>query len=279
MINDIILPEIPATWEQWVLLSDTHCGSSCGLNPWPSNPIQEILWQYYMECRTWFGPRPDRLLFNGDATEGIVKFLDSEDPKANSQIEKYCEAIVHWGPLKEYIIITGTGVHNEAAYQNFEYFIADRIKNKHRKYYGEDVEVSVYHKLKRRVNGWFRILARHHINPSRIPQYRATPALREQILHILDEAATAQHENKKAEWAHLTVFGHTHYALNVNHVFGSVLILPGWKTDGAKYGQQKYMGNVQLGVYKLVVSGKEEQEWGLYPHIRPASLISEWEDK
>lgn len=279
MINDAVLPEIPADWEQWVLISDTHSGSACGLNPWPTNPIQEELWQYYKQCRKWFGPRPDRVLFNGDGTEGVVKFLDYEDPKIATQIEKYCEAIVLWGPLKEYILITGTGVHSEIKYQNFEEHIKDRIFRKHYEYYGEPIEVNVYHKLKRRVNGWFRVLARHYINPSRIPQYRATPALREQILHVLDEAASAEYNSKKAAWAHLTIFGHAHYALSIQHVYGTVLILPAWKAEGTKHGQQKYMGNVQLGIYKLVISGKDKQQWGLYPQVRPASLQSAWEDK
>lgn len=265
--------------QTWCLIADIHTGSPVGLNPYPTNIIQEKLLDRYIDAIGWFDDRPDVVCCVGDISEGIDPKLDVEDPSIASQFIKASELLAMWRPKSEYIIITGTKTHTHVMHQELEPLLIAQIENTHRKLYNEEIKVTVRRKLNTTINDYFFFSCRHFINTSIIFHGRTTPVVRAQMWDILNGALKAFQEESPVRWPDLLAFGHAHYYDFHRNAWGATLVLPSWKAKGDKFGDEICSGHIDLGVTKIQIGDTREDGWTEETKLYNAGVVSRLESR
>ena len=112
-----------------VIVSDLHCGNAAGLAPFAKNNTQKQLLSRWEDCIAQFGARPDILICNGDAVDGLqIKGQGrGDDDWMPSQIMDAANLLQMW-KAKRTIIVAGTGYHvRGGASVDFEEMLANQL--------------------------------------------------------------------------------------------------------------------------------------------------------
>lgn len=248
-----------------VFISDLHCGSHVGLRSDPQNATQRGLLARYAETIAMFGKKPDVLVLNGDASDG--QHLDSDMQTTNIpwQIEEAEELLMMWQP-KSIVIVEGTAFHTGDTVA-FEKFLAGYVARR-------GTKTTYCIKFRARVNGWFKLQARHKVGRSMVPYGVHTAPAREQTNQVLNAAIEARHKREPLSWPHLSVFGHVHYWSYAETAQGAVVTLPAWKAIGDRYGDKECSGRVDIGAFQIFVQPTEQGGWTWERRLYPSRLES-----
>jgi len=251
---------------RWLLTGDLHVGARTAPTMNPEEPEQVKMLACWRNAIEWFGPPPDVVLVNGDSIDGEdKKGKDNRNPNLFEQAEDAAALLHMWGATSEYIIITGSGYHEDADGHQFSRAVVDKLtilceqaaNGKTR----DAVKVSWHQKMTTTVNGWFRLSARHKIGRSSVPYGATTPQARSKMWNVLNEAIRSDEDDKPAKWPHLLVFSHVHYRNYHEDDFGAVCSLPCWQDIGTRFGNEQCDGHISLGCARLTVEAVKEEGW------------------
>jgi hypothetical protein len=238
-----------------VIISDLHCGSEAGMTPLAGNKTQAQLYNRYADCIQHFGGRPDLLVVNGDAVDGLqLKGRGRGDSDwASKQIMDAATLISMW-KARRVAIVAGTPYHTRAATSvDFDEILAHQLKAEY------------YRKLNLTACGWFRLQCRHKINSSSIPHGRFTAPARSKAWGVLNAAQSG------GRAPHLCVFSHVHYWTYAEDAFGATMTTPAWQAIGSMYGDTACDGHVDVGAVQLVVGKSEKDGWTWQKRLYPAA--------
>lgn len=229
---------------QIVIISDLHVGSAVGLTPSPQNAVQKGLIERYEDCIKHLG-KPDLLIVNGDATDGlqIKGGMRDDDDWIPSQIDHAAQLVSMW-KAKEVFVVGGTPYHVSAmsGKVDFEEILAHRIRAKFQ------------NKLDMVLGGWFRLMCRHKIGSSSIPHGRFTPQARSRMWSILNSAVDGERP------PHLSIFSHVHFFSYCEDFMGASMTTPAWSALGSAFGDS-LDGHCDVGAVKITVKGKDDWRW------------------
>ena len=238
-----------------VIVSDLHCGSEAGLAPFARNKTQAQLYNRWADCIEHFGQRPDILIVNGDAVDGLqLKGRGKGDSDwASKQIMDAATLISMWR-AKRTILVSGTAYHTRAAQSvDFEEILANQLRAEY------------FAKLNLTVAGWFRLQCRHKIGGSGIPHGRFTAQSRSKAWGVMNAAQAG------GKPPHLSVFSHVHYWSYAEDAFGATMTTPAWQGLGGLYGSTMCDGHVDVGAVQLTVGKTEAEGWSWAKRLYPAA--------
>ena len=238
-----------------VIVSDLHCGSEAGLAPFATNKTQAQLYNRWADCIQHFGARPDLLIVNGDAVDGLqLKGRGRGDSDwASKQIMDAATLLNMW-LAKRICMVSGTGYHTRAAQTvDFEEILANQLRAEY------------HYKLNLEVSGWFRLQCRHKIGGSGIPHGRFTAQSRSKAWGVMNAAQAG------GKPPHLSVFSHVHYWSYAEDAFGATMTTPAWQGLGGYFGSTSCDGHVDVGACEIRVGKKEAEGWSWQKRLYPAA--------
>jgi hypothetical protein len=266
--------------QTWVLLADTHNGSTTGLTAAPQSRTQERLLERWRDAIAWFGPAPDVVVLNGDGIDGADrKSHDVVTPDMHKQAEDCAECLLMWGARREYIIVGGTGYHTEADGQELDRLVVGALVEKLRDAGNTETLVTYRRKLKTTINDWFRLEMRHKISRSGVPHGRSTSQMRAKYWQVIGAALKSSQGRHPAHWPHLTVYAHVHYYNWQEDAYGAVCSLPAWQALGGKYGEKEMDGHCDVGALRLTIGAKEEDGWERHYRLYLPALVERTEKR
>jgi hypothetical protein len=242
-----------------VVVSDLHCGSEVALRSKPANKTQEGLKAAWKDSIKWVEVRPDLLIVNGDANDGQDrKGLSIKENDVPWQIEEAEELVKMWNP-KQVAVVEGSAYHTGDTVQ-YERFLAGYLDR-------EGIPATFHTKFRAKINGWFKLQARHKVGRSVVPWGIHTAPSRSQTNQVINAAIEAKSKGAPIDWPHLSIFSHVHYWSYSESAQGAVMTTPCWKAIGDRYGDTQCDGHVDVGVVHITVGNKGEWSWRkrLYP--------------
>jgi len=242
-----------------VVVSDLHCGSEVALRNHPVNVTQKKLLAAWKDSIEWVGVEPDLLIVNGDANDGQDrKGLSIKENDVPWQIEEAEALIKMWNP-KQVVIVEGSAYHTGDTVQ-YERFLAGYLSR-------QGIPTKFYIKFNVRINGWFKLQARHKIGRSVVPWGIHTAPSRSQTNQVINAAVEARQEGEIVDWPSLSIFSHVHYWSYSESAQGAAMTTPCWKALGDAYGSRECDGHIDIGVVHITVGNKGEWSWRkkLYP--------------
>lgn len=238
-----------------VIVSDLHCGSEAGITPLASNQIQRQLYNRWADCIEHLGGKPDLLVCNGDAVDGLQskgRGQGDSDWMAR-QIDHAAMLLSEWN-AKQICIVSGTAYHTRAAASvDFEELLAMQLKCRYER------------KLNIEAHGWFRLQCRHKIGGSGIPHGRFTAPNRSKAWGVMNAAQAG------GKPPHLSVFSHVHYWGYSEDAFGATMTTPAWQAIGNVYGDTACDGHVDVGAVQLRVGKTQAEGWSWQKRLYPAA--------
>lgn len=251
---------IKPAYKRIVLIGDLHVGSGVGLTMTPHNKVQKKLLELYKsDIVDW--QKPDILVINGDAVDGPQtknKGKGQTELNLNAQDQDAANLIALW-KAKEIFIVSGSEYHTGE--DEHEENLGNLLRTAGNK-------VTFVDKLHVRINGWFKIQARHFIPPSKVPYSRTTASAREAVSEILNAYASG------GRAANLLIFSHVHYYTVVKDDITAAITLPCWQAVGSKFGDKKCSGRVVLGCIQLHIAPTKEGGWRWDEKLHKAGLVS-----
>jgi len=217
-----------------LFLGDLHCGSRVGLNPFPDNETQKVLWQKWLDMIKWAG-KVDAVVCNGDAIDGKAK----NDP-TQTEPDRLNQAKLAVECLKKiktngFYLTYGTPFHvTSKGGEDYEGLVADFLRQK-----GFESEIQEYYNNLECDGVKFRV--RHKIGGSSIPHGRATAANKERVWNMLNSYL---HEEDQAD---VLIYSHVHYYQYCGDEISEAVTLPCWQAKGSKYGARQCTGRVTNG--------------------------------
>jgi hypothetical protein len=242
-----------------VIVSDLHCGSEVALRSTPQNKTQQGLLSAWKDAIKWVGVAPDLLIVNGDANDGQDrKGLSIKEHDVPWQIEEAEELIKMWAP-KSVAVVEGSAYHTGDTVQ-YERFLAGYLGH-------SGINATFHTKFRAKINGWFKMQARHKVGRSVVPWGIYTAPARGQTNQVINAAIEAQYKGEPVDWPHLSIFSHVHYWSYSESAQGAVMTTPCWKAVGDRYGDTMCEGHVDIGVVHIRVGKKGDWSWRkrLYP--------------
>lgn len=247
-----------------VIISDLHVGSEAGLTPFANSKLQGQLYNRWADCIQTLGAKPDLLVCNGDAVDGLqLKGRGAGDSDwISKQIDGAAVLLSEW-KAKRICIVSGTPYHTAAGCGavDFEELLAARLRADGRQ------AVEFTRKGNFELAGWFRVQFRHKIGSSSVPHGRMTSPNRSKVWGALNAYA----DGKKAP--HLSIFSHVHYWGYAEDVFGAVMTTPAWQAIGGAFGDTECDGHVDLGAVQLTVGKTEAEGWSWQKRLYPAAAV------
>lgn len=246
-----------------VIVSDLHCGSEAGLNPLPKTPLQRELLKRYRDCIANLGTKPDMLICNGDAVDGLQlrgRGRGDED-WASAQINYAANLLNEW-EAGEVCLVSGTPYHTSTASGcvDFEELLAMQMR-------AGGTKVMFTRKLNIVLRGWFRLQCRHKIGSSGIPHGRMTAPNRSKAWGALNASLGG------GKAPHLSVFSHVHYWGYAEDAFGAVMTTPAWQAIGGSFGDLACDGHIDIGAVALDIGKTEAEGWHWKKRLYPAAAV------
>lgn len=253
-----------------LVLSDSHCGHRRGLTPpsyqsaVPETAPRErhkdaewarLSWEWFRgELRRL--PRPDLLLFNGDAVEGKgVRSGGTELITADREEQvEMALAVIEEVRAQRVTMTFGTAAH-VGEDEDWESILA-------RRYGAEKIEAEAHLDIR-----GLQICARHHIGGGSAPAGRATQMVNAQIKQLLWTA----HEQQPR--ANLILRAHIHrcYSFGEPGLNFAGWVGPGLQGLGTKYGARRVDGlPVHFGF--LAVRVGSATDWGVSAVLAPMAM-------
>lgn len=261
--------------QRWPLLADLHTGASVGLTPDPQNTIQNQLLLRYKEAIEWFGKPVDWVLVNGDAIDGTDPLghdLTIDDPF--EQAEKAAELLSMWSPRRGFLLTTGTAYHTNLQGWNCEKHLVSALQNILARRRQKSLRVQLFRKLNAKINGWFRLEARHKMSRSVVPHGRKTAPERAKYWNVINAALRSRRTGKKADWPHLCLFAHTHDFGYSGDAFGLVMVQPSWQALGSRLGDEQCSGHIDVGLVALEIGATEQDKFSWDEQLFEARMVS-----
>jgi len=210
------------------------------------------------------GVQPDVLIVGGDANDGQdPKGRDVEVDNVPWQISEAEALLLEWQP-KRIEVLAGTAYHTGDTVQ-YETFLAGYFERR-------GIPTGFHWKLRARVNGWFKMQARHKMSRSVIPHGRHTGPSRMQAWQVINAAIEAREKREAVDWPELTIGGHCHYFAQAMTRMGTVIVAPCWKGIGDRFGDMECEGAVDVGIIRIDVGETEEEGWTWRPRLHLARL-------
>ena len=246
-----------------VIVSDLHVGSEAGLTPFATNKTQGQLYNRWADCIQHFGARPDLLICNGDAVDGLqLKGRGRGDSDwISKQIDGAAVLLNEWR-AKNICIVSGTPYHVAAGNGciDFEELLSNDMISRGR-------NCTFTRKLNMELCGWFRLQCRHKIGSSGVPYGRMTAPNRSKAWGALNAGL----DGKRAP--HLSVFSHVHYWGYGEDAFGATMTTPAWQAIGGAFGDTACDGHVDLGAVQLTIGKTESEGWSWRKRLYPAAVV------
>lgn len=266
----------PTAPQRWVLVSDMHVGSSTGLLPDCdiNASIPSKLLDRWRDCVAFFSPRPNVVVCNGDAIDGVDrKGHDVVVANRADQARMAAELLAEWAATDEYVIITGTPYHTDADGESMEELVAAHLRAM------TGVKSSLRRKLKTTVNKWFRLEMRHKIGSSTVPYGRSTAPAKAKVWNNLNAVLEATRSRKPVRSPHFLAFGHVHYYTYQEDAFGAVCTIPCWQALGSRHGDEACDGHVDIGACQLTIGAEEDDSWEFEKRLYLAGVVERWEHR
>jgi hypothetical protein len=249
-----------------VAIADIHAGNDVALSMEPENNTQRKLLDRYDETIEDFGIAPDVLIVDGDTLDGQdLKGLTVTRHNIPWQVQDAHDLILRWKP-KQVVLVEGTGYHTGTTVA-FEHFISMMLNE-------GGTPCMFVRKFRGRINGWFKVQARHFIGGSALPYGIFTSPARSQTGQVLNAAIEARDAGKTPDWPQLSIFAHAHVYGFAQSAQGSVVRLPCWKATGDAYGDLKCDGHIDLGAFQFTVGATQKEGWTWESKLFPARLES-----
>lgn len=245
------------------VIADTHTGSQIGLRRDPQNPVQVMLYKYWLKLI----PRIqgcDMLVLNGDANDGQDRrgmALQCHD--VPWQIEE-CEALIKMIEPKECRMTNGSSYHvgDTVAYEQFlaGYLCRSGIPTTLKTVQSLDV-------------GWWRGRFRHSVGRSIIPYGRFSSPHRSAMWGTLKAARKMIETGKVQRVPDLYCFSHVHYHTDADTGMGRVITTPGWKAAGTadKFGSKGFDDQVHIGLTLITIHDPDDKDAGFSVDTRYCS--------
>jgi metallophosphoesterase superfamily enzyme len=254
----------PVKPQRTVFISDLHVGSAHGLRSEPTNKTQVALLTCWKDAIVSAGLAPDLMVVNGDAVTGQDrKTMAVQETDTMWQLEDAERLIKMWNP-RRVAIVEGTPYHTGDTIQ-LEKALAHALDN-------DGIPATFHTKFQARINGWFKLQARHKIGRSEVPYGQHTAPSRALTHQVINAALQARHDGRHVSWPHLSVYGHVHYYSFAETAKGAAVTLPCWQALGDRFGDTQCDGHVDLGVFWVDVGATEKDGWKWQRKLYPARV-------
>ena len=153
-----------------------------------------------------------------------------------------------------YFLTYGTKYHVGEGAEDFEYQIAQRLKDRGHK-------VIIEGRLFIQVEG-MTLDVRHKVGTSSIPHGRATALIKELMWDLIEEA---EGTGPKVD---VVIRSHAHYHILVEDTDKTMIITPGLQLKRGRHGTRECQGKIDWGVIRLTIdkgqiTNKEKIIWRL----------------
>lgn len=246
--------------ERILVFGDLHAGAIPGLTPpgyWRKDlePLQKILWDFFVSVRKTRGPF-DGALLTGDLIDGPGVKGDTVGhltTKIDTQAEIAAEAIAEMKVKPSRILSAyGTPVHVSGSF-DYENLVMEKL--------GAPAPRDMVYLQHRGLH----IGVRHVAGTSSIPYGQGTPMLRDTVADQLEALNSGQ------EACDLILNGHAHYSAEAKIGNRAGIIVPCLKYPVSVYGRKLRSTYYHMGMGILVIDG--QRSWTFEPILLDAKIV------
>jgi len=241
-----------------VIIGDLHVGGVCSVADPAAcgqHPVCGALYETYASAATGPHARPDVLIVMGDAIEGQNRKEGGIGNWTNDLLEqaRHAAELINMWKAKAVFVIRGSNYHAVAAGSGLhvEEIMARQVVNA-QPCPGSPDNRSGWQ--------WFVTLSgltfhlQHKLGVSKVWHYRSTPMAREMLYSRLGDALRDQMGHSKTS---VTIRGHAHYYLHVEHSTTHGWVAPCWKClDGYMESNGALAIAPDIGYIAITINGE-----------------------